>query len=81
MGIVEDKIYDFVMDYVDAPNRAKANSLLNNAFDLREEGDLTLDEARATINKLIDLAKPEEQAGLQEILEQNRGKIEKYLTK
>jgi len=79
MGIVEDKIYDFVMDYVAAENRAKAMSLLDDAFDKREEGELTLDEAKKTINKLLDLAQPEKRPELEKMLAKNQNLLEKFL--
>ena len=81
MGILEDKVYDFVMDNVDAANRAKANTLLNDAFDKRDDGELSLDEARRVMDELIGLARPEDQAELRRQLEQNRAVIEKYLAK
>ena len=81
MSIVEDKVRDFVMDHVDAGNRMKANTLLNNAFDKREDGELTLDEARKVIDQLIALAKPEDQPELRKMLDQNRALIEKHLVK
>jgi len=79
MGFVEDKVYDFVMEYVDAGNRAEAMRLLDDAFDKREDGDLTLDDAKKVIDKLLDLARPEERPELEKMLAKNQGLLEKYL--
>jgi len=47
---------------------------------LHEDGELSVVEAKVVIDKLLDLARPEERAGLEKLLAQNRVTLEKYLT-
>ena len=81
MGFVENKIHDFVADNVEPENRAQATALLEDALDKREDGDLTLDEARKVINELIGLIRVEDQPKFRKMFEQNQAVLEKYLVK
>ncbi|MCL2680153.1 MAG: hypothetical protein FWF11_01550 [Coriobacteriia bacterium] len=81
MSYVQDKIYDFVMDNVEATNRTQAINLLNDAFNRYEDGDLSIDELWAGMNTLIELAQPEKRPELEKMMQDNRGLIEKYFAR
>jgi len=78
-GLIENKITDFVLDYVDIPNRAEATQLAHQALADYDQKTLTRESAQDYIDKMLTLVRPEMRPKLEKQIAKNQSRLDKFL--
>jgi len=78
-GLIENKITDFVSDYVAVENRAEATELAHQALAEYDQGTLTSATAQTYIDKMLTLVRPEMRPKLEKRIQKNRSRLDRML--
>ena len=78
-GIVENKITDFVLDYVAVEQRDEATALAHQALADYDQGILTKATAQDYIDRMLALVRPEMRPKLEKRIQKNQHRIDRFL--